>query len=365
MTKKIQLKAADTLFFRDAKPFSMGEETWANSLFPNIPPSVLLGALRTAYASEKQLAKEEIFDKTKNISIKNYGLVLGSNLSFSIPYDLVGYEGETSGLDTCENLMSSSPFENILIGKANKKAEDLDSFRMNLSTFNSYLNGEKAFGYDLKDRDENVLLNLNDFTTAEPKTGIGRSKQTNTTREGALYRVGMTRLEGKEKENVAFFQVEVDNLDIADEGVLRLGAENKVVHYQPFTKKSTIKPLSDWNNTDCFKIYLYTPAILDKGIIPNWIDEKNEMQGEIAGIKVKLQTCAVGRFLTFGGFDIKEQKPKQMYKAVPSGSVYYFELLDKNNTEKQIQTIINHFNSNSFSEQKTEEGLGVVYIAKQ
>ena len=46
----IKLDPLDTLFFRDGKPFSMGEETWGNCIFPP-SPSVIYGALRTAYFS--------------------------------------------------------------------------------------------------------------------------------------------------------------------------------------------------------------------------------------------------------------------------------------------------------------------------
>jgi CRISPR-associated protein Cmr3 len=44
----IELNPLDTLFFRDGKPFAMGEETWADGIFPP-PPSVIYGALRTAW----------------------------------------------------------------------------------------------------------------------------------------------------------------------------------------------------------------------------------------------------------------------------------------------------------------------------
>lgn len=44
----ISLEAIDTLFFRDGKPFTMGEDNFASGIFPPAP-SVLYGALRSAY----------------------------------------------------------------------------------------------------------------------------------------------------------------------------------------------------------------------------------------------------------------------------------------------------------------------------
>lgn len=42
------MEAFDTLFFRDGKPFSMGDDVWANGVFPPYP-STLYGALRASY----------------------------------------------------------------------------------------------------------------------------------------------------------------------------------------------------------------------------------------------------------------------------------------------------------------------------
>jgi CRISPR type III-B/RAMP module-associated protein Cmr3 len=52
----------DTLFFRDGRPFSMGTETWATSIFPPYP-STVYGAIRSWLIFEKGGLKE--FDEGK------------------------------------------------------------------------------------------------------------------------------------------------------------------------------------------------------------------------------------------------------------------------------------------------------------
>lgn len=60
----IEMKPLDTLFFRDSKPFSRGEDTWADTIFPPYP-STVYGALRTAWF--KQNIKEfEYLKESKN-----------------------------------------------------------------------------------------------------------------------------------------------------------------------------------------------------------------------------------------------------------------------------------------------------------
>jgi CRISPR-associated protein Cmr3 len=361
--QQIEIRALDTLFFRDGKPFTMSEETWANSLFPHFSPSVLLGALRSSYGAENKLDSLSINQATKLLNIKNFGLLLNNEFTFSVPSDLIGYEGTTETLNLIDNLGSSNPFTKILIGKSFQKSDELDDYRFDLKDFNSYLNGKTDFHYNLGKR-KNTLLDINEFISIEPKLGIGRERATNTTRQGALYRVGMTRLEGKKEGNKLSIYVMIDGLTLNTEALIRLGGEGKIASYKHLKEQLTINTPTEWENIEGFKLYLSTPAIFDKGIIPNWIDENKGMLGEIAGIKVKLSTCSVGRYLSFGGFDMENNCPKAMKKAVPSGSVYYFELIDTSNTQKQMDIIINHFKSHSISEDKINEGFGVCYVGK-
>jgi CRISPR-associated protein Cmr3 len=363
--QQVEIKALDTLFFRDGKPFTMAEETWANSLFPHFSPSVLLGALRSSYGAENRIDYLTINKATKSLSIKNFGLLCNNKFTFSLPLDLIGYEGSTEKLELIDNLSSSNPFSKLLMSpKQFPKPDELGNYRLTLTDFNNYLSGKTDFHYEHIDKNENTVLNIDEFISIEPKIGIGRERATNTTRKGALYRVGMTRLEGKDKGNILSVYAMIEGLNMNNNNIIRLGGEGKTASYTISTKQLNVIKPKEWENTEGFKLYLSTPAIFDKGIIPKWIDDKKDMTGEIAGIKIKLLTCSVGRNLSFGGFDMESNNPKFMKKAVPSGSVYYFELVNKSNKQHQMDTIINHFNLNSVSEDKVNEGFGVCYVGK-
>jgi len=63
----------DIVFFRDGKPFSWGEETWAGGIFPPYP-STIYGALRTMWFSEniQEFSKANTEkDKTAKIEVKH------------------------------------------------------------------------------------------------------------------------------------------------------------------------------------------------------------------------------------------------------------------------------------------------------
>ncbi len=106
-----------------------------------------------------------------------------------------------------------------------------------------------------------------------------------------------------------------------------------------------------------FKLYLLTPAIFDNGWCPDWIDKENDFIGEYKGFKLKLVASAIGKSQSIGGFDIKKREPKKMMKAVPMGSVYYFEIL-----EGDKEQVVEAFNLSKISDIKQEEGYGLVIV---
>ena len=72
---RIRIKALDTLFFRDGKPFTSGEETWADGTFPPYP-SVLYGALRTWFITNQKTLSDEIIENSGHIKLKNESVTL-------------------------------------------------------------------------------------------------------------------------------------------------------------------------------------------------------------------------------------------------------------------------------------------------
>jgi len=361
----IQIHAADTLFFRDGKPFAMGEETWANGMFPDIAPGVLLGALRSLFAAQKGLDKNDIEQATQDASIVEYALCLGNEIAFPIPFDLIGDKKNEKAVKLKKepNVASSNPSPFLLCSpEGYEKAEDLGSFRMHGDLLSAYLNGENTFDYSEFEK-------IGNYSTYEPKIGIGRDRYTNTSREGALYRVGMTRYEGKANRNTTSFWVNLNNLNLAEGDFIRLGAENKIARLSKTQKSIRVASPGKWETPNLFKLYLSTPAIFSHGVIPDWVNQDDDMRGTVPdiGVKVQLETCVVGRFLSFGGFDIKKYQPKPMMKAVPAGSVYYFRLLEEKDAENQINQLIQYFSRdrNPVSKIRSDEGLGRAFVGKQ
>lgn len=360
----ININPLDTVFFRDAKPFSMGEETWANSLFPNLLPSVFYGSLRTAFAIENDLkTAADIERETTNFEIKDLRLLFNNIPAFAMPLDSVGIGDDIVGLTlTASQAISSYPFSKVLKCEEEGDVEDLEAYYLRCDQFEEYLNGTNTFS-DYKQE----CHDLRNYTAIEPKVGIARSKETRTTRTGALYRVGMSRLEGTDNNTKTSFYVQCKNLAIVNKTITTIGGEGK----KAITQQSKELPIAlpTFDNTDTqFKLYIATPTIFAQGSIPDFINPTNLTGEIIKGVKVKLLTCAIGKFLSIGGFDLAQQQPKPMQKVVPVGSVYYFELLDTTNAEATLNKLLTHFNTekNSICQEKAfaKQGYGICYVGK-
>jgi CRISPR-associated protein Cmr3 len=354
----IEIKPLDTVFFRDAKPFSMAEETWADSI-PLPYPSVVYGALRSAYFAEdmdmfQKLHRERKLDSrddpTTKLGIRRILLKdKNNNVYYPLPLDCLKKKDDRRNdvflsMFVENKATSSLTTEGRLEAFDRKKThERVNDGILNSWEFIDYLNVEKAKFNNLK---------LSDFIESEPKIGIARNKTTHASEERKLYRVGMQRL--KDIKIVAEF----DGLDIPEKGLLKLGGEGKAAEYDQIEEIEPIEmPVIEDN---LFKIYLATPAIFDKGWLPSWINEET-LEGEITetGNKVKLITAAIGKPLYVGGFDMKARRPKPMYRAVPQGSVYYFKILS-NGDRSNLESV----HGNSISDKRKNEGFGICYIGK-
>ncbi len=332
----VEIEALDTLVFQDGKPFEKSNDSWGNSLV--LPtPSTLYGALRATYFAKHfdELSKaNEANDPTKNLKINFIGLQYKGNLVFSLPRDCVELKDKVITLDLEENNLTNNPLKYIFSSK--EEVDGLDGAFLKKSNFSRYLSCKTIGSFEKEES----------FIIRESKIGIGLNRQTKTTEEGLLYRVEMLRY--KDLKIV----VDFDGLDLENSGLMRLGGEAKGTRYKQV--ESLDVPISNISG-NTFKLYLLTPAIFNNGWYPDWIDEENDFIGEYRGFKLKLVASAIGKSQSIGGFDIKKREPKKMRKAVPMGSVYYFEIL-----EGDKEKVVEAFNLSNISDIKNEEDYRLV-----
>lgn len=368
---RLFIEPNDILMFRDGKPFSGGDDHFARGSFPP-PPSTVYGALRshilsTAWPEFNTFAdkngiipehiKKEIGTPAKNgsLTIRQFFIAKknGNDIEkfFPMPRDIAKDKGRENG--------------GVYILKPHNKLQDavmtdLPSVLQHLwhptedalEAAAGFLSSSEMAKYLIGDTPKATEVDA--IFRTEERTGIGKGRTTRTVETGRLYSVEYFRLsEG------CGFAVEVDNTKLLPEsGMLRLGGDNRSARY------STVS----WNDiavnsikekileTKRFKLVFTTPAIFNQGWLPEGIDDKT-MQGSINGIAVRLISACIGKPIGIGGFNLVKKMPKPMKKAVPAGSVYYFELKDGN-----VDALLGNLWLKSISDEKSQEGFGITLI---
>lgn len=345
----IKIDALDTLFFKDGKPFSWGEDNWADGIFPPTP-STIYGALRAAYFAEnpdKFAVRNTDVDPSLNLRINGFYIKLGEDICFISPKDTVALgKDELQKLHLIDNkTVSTNKLSQLFYFDGDEKVEYNSDAYLSRTDFKRYLTAKKdSFNY----------LDINNFKQVEPKIGIARNDRTHTSDEAKLYRVGMQRM-FKSDKNYLSFVVDFEGIELPDTGLLKIGAEGKAVSYNIYDEIEL--SISDLDISKHFKLYLATPAIFENGWLPSWIDP-DTFTGEFKGIKLKLVSAAVGKPQKIGGFDMKTKKPKAMRNAVHAGSVYCFELLEGDGRQ-----VLDLFNNKTISEFGTgKEGYGLTFV---
>ena len=368
----LQIEAIDTLFFRDGKPFEMGDENWANGIFPPLP-SAFYGAIRTAYFSQnpqklKDWNDKKIEDPTRNLKIKGIYLYkdifLAPIFSEFVSEDEEDIFFERNSLPLNEEVFSSSK---TAITPYSKEVEGMQGFLPigMFSALSDFVNDEQS--------QTKTFVKMDSIFTKEPKIGIARQNSTKTTEEGKLYRVALNRLEvaGNPNKKLSFW-VDV-NIEILGEqfnlDFLKLGGENKLAECKTansidvhFPKPTIVK---------YFKLALLSPAIFTKteegrkegGWLPDcFVYEETQKAyiGTWQGVRLKLLRAFVGSSVPVGGFDVREKQPKMMYRAVPTGSVYHFEILDNTDNKAIYEKFGNP--ENPLSDILSEQGFGLSIV---
>lgn len=355
----IEIQALDTLFFRDAKPFDMGDDNWAEGIFPP-PPSVIYGALRSAYFAEnldKIVLANTDSDPTKELTIKNILIKKGDDLFSPSPLDYVRQKDDNDKNFPLK-LIPSSLFKHNYALKyipypAIIKNDEIKTY--NVESINKYIEITDFKTIYLNEglEEDLVFTDSKKIYQIEPKIGIGLNNLTRSSSDGKLYRVGMLRMNEDENEDGNFEKTQiVVEYDFGFDFIpkkLRFGAENKISQ----VINGEMPDLSiKLNDSNYLKIILKTPAFFNKGWNPN-------LEKRFPDLHISLIAAFVGKSQNYGGWNIADKTPKIMKKAVPAGSVFYYKI-DENQNSSEVMNLVSSMLS--ISEDRANEGFGLFSI---
>lgn len=383
---KLFIEPNDVLMFRDGRPFAGGDDHFARGIFPP-SPATIYGALRShilsncwsefnKFASEPEHIRDDVKqeigtpDELGSIAITHFTLAKrngnGIEQFFPMPKDIVKEKSNSpcpslpkSGISEKEELHILRPTSfsgsRTIIDLPQGLSNMWNPTEKPMEAVSGFLSSKEMCNYLLGAAPSITETDM--LFQTEERTGIQKSRKTRSAETGRLYSVEYFRL----KENTGF-AVEVENTKLLPElgtsGMLRLGGDNRSARYtveswteipvEPIKKKIT--------DTKLFKLVLTTPAIFRNGWLPEGIDA-DTTQGQIDGIGIKLTGACIEKPIGIGGYDFVKNHPKVMKKAVPAGSVYYFELIEVNGG-----SLFEKLWLKSISDERAQEGFGITLI---
>jgi len=359
---RFELNPYDILLFRDGRPLGLGGRAY--SIFPPFP-STFQGALRAKlWANQDFPDFEKDWLNSENPTLEFYGSFLkkGDEIFFPLPANILKKikkeEIQAVSIPIKESKFIKSENTNIEIEKLpwvyTDKDVELASGFISLSELKNWLLKESYLP-------TSGIVFLKDIFSYEERIGIRMEYSLHTVKkEDGLFGMRFIKLEN----SVSFlFWIKAEkNENILKQifesppEVIILGGERKTANYKVkedsffdlFSNlKDKIKAKVKENKT--LKVLFLTPAIFN-----SWKPENNVFN------KLELISCVLGRPLDIGGWDLKENRPKPMRKAIPAGSVFWFRVKKKKNSEEVFENLWLKFNSRY--ESKLGFGLTVVGV---
>lgn len=115
------------------------------------------------------------------------------------------------------------------------------------------------------------------------------------------------------------------------QSLMRLGGEARLVDITSSDAWPILPPVlaTKLQASKCIRIILATPALFTNGWKPGWLGPN--LTGSppgMPGLTLCLKAVAIERWQPISGWDLKANKPKAVRRLVPSGSVYWFEVIE-------------------------------------
>ncbi len=390
------IRPFDTLFFRDARPFSAGQDNLAQSVFPPAP-STTYGAVRTASLIQAgvDLVKFKA-DEVKNLppavgnkmqfgSLHLTGPILarrepsGVCLLFLSPLNLVYEEGSRERRlefliqdESSQNTVANgSQYTNLPLPLNLFVPEDRVTYADRYLTFDQALALLCGIVPDKLDN----LISKESLWKADNRVGIAQNKA-RSAEEGMLYssqHIQINNHPGNINRVGGLAIKVIEGKDsLPSNGIIQLGGEKRFCEFQEISvaqpTKFQIELIAEkiLKNSRFF-FWLISPAVFSNDeypFIPGFIDH-HTLKGKLDDQQVELVACQIGRSVGIGGWNIVDNVPKPMRRAVPPGSIYFFKLTNGGKSEEQIKQFVERWMLYPLPGQKSDydkQGFGTILI---
>lgn len=237
-----------------------------------------------------------------------------------LPADLFAEEGSDRLLylepqRLPEGLQGSLATPQIVALRQMKSTKPQGGVWLNGAGLAAYLRGQSL-------RKGRHTTEISDLWRSDPRLGIALDSVKRAAEKGRLY-----TSEGIAMRPDFGFLVGVDGAEglVPNTGLIRFGGDGRGAHIS----SSTVNlPEPDWEriaSEKIFRLVLATPGLFEGGWRLPGMENNNVTWRGPDGLTARLISAAVPRAQVVSGWDIAKGEPKKALRAVPAGSVYWFE----------------------------------------
>lgn len=197
----------------------------------------------------------------------------------------------------------------------------------------------------------------------EGRLGIAMDAASRTVEQGRLYTSDVVAL----KKDVGFI-VGVQGADgfLPSSGLVRFGGDGRGATVEPCDPAMPEPPWEEIAGSRRFKLVLSTQGLFPRGWLPPGVQQTEDgCAWSYRGMSAKLVAASLGRPEVLSGWDMATDRPKPALRAVPAGSVYWFEdFQGEIGSLKALayDGLCDHA-SGEISEQRKAEGFNNVFVA--
>lgn len=177
------------------------------------------------------------------------------------------------------------------------------------------------------------IRRVKDLFSNESRLGIAREHHTRRPQDGMLYQTRHVRPSAETALGLSLLGLDQRQFaQLPRQGMARLGAEGRLAAWS--RDKAPSLPAVAVKGKQLM-LCLLSHAAFERGWLPDGFGEVTteldgrpwtHWQGELAGKPVRLVSAVTGKPVREGGWNLAEQKPRELRGLVPAGSCYFLEL---------------------------------------
>ena len=331
---KYRINPLDPLISRDARQFKAGSPMHPLNWLTN---TLVAGSVRTALwkASDNPDSRETL-DALKNTSVKGIFPLLDGKIYFPRPFDIIKsataiYQIKPGEMpkDCGANMPIDGLMPSFPDAEEDFKPEKLNAFWQKDMMTHWLINGKNDFVLD-----EGLTLSA---PAHDERVHASINTSTGTAKDGMLFSTTGLDFIRRDKDNRLLREavsIDIDDESLPERFIAPIGGERRLAEFSRSEGDDSLweYPVKMPEIIDGkLRLILASPAMFKNGWLPDWLDPET-LTGEIPNTNVtaKLISAVTERWQPVSGWYYERglMGPKPMRRAVPAGSVYFFETLN-------------------------------------